>query len=91
MSVGTRRPSDVRRREDGERPVQGLRHGALRLSGERRAGLQDDERNQDQRQRSGRPHRPQRLDAAMTQPPSSHGSDTVSMLAKSFSFCFKNT
>lgn len=56
------RPGDVRGDKDGERQVQGLRDGQVWLPGERREGLQVDERIQDKRPRGGRPHWPERLE-----------------------------
>lgn len=56
------RPGDVRRDQDGEREVKGLWNGEIRLSRKRWEGVQDDEWNQDQRPRGGRPHRSERLE-----------------------------
>ena len=52
------RSGDVRRDQDGEREIEGLWDGEVRLSRERRAGLQDDEWNQDQRAGGGCSFRP---------------------------------
>lgn len=82
------RPGDVRRDQDGERQVKGLRDREVRLSGERREGLQVDERIQDKRPRGGRPHRPERLKLRQK---FCKCTSTFSRFASELLFCFKNT
>lgn len=82
------RAGDVRRDQDGKREVKGLRDGEVRLSGERREGLQVDERIQDKRPRGRRPHRQERLELPQE---SCKCTSTFSRLANELLFCFKNT